>query len=463
MHTSLSPRSRALVTRLTYGLFASVLMLSAPNAASAAGLLDTASSADGLSAARPSSLGNLVIRSRLVRVNAAELARHVAPLGADTAADRIDQAARLDGIVTIELFTDAVATFQRKSIDTIGDSGYAWVGEVNGNLLNFASLIVENGEVTGHIQLTHRLFNIEPLKNGLHLVTEIDTSKFGRELIVPGRARGPAAPQAPNNDDAGTRATGKSIVNVLVAYTKAAKKQDNNIVTHIKQAVSLANAAYANTKIPIKVVLLKTVSAGTYKEAGNGSDGFQGDLNNLDGTNGAALQNIRNMRNQLKADLVSMFRKSDTLGLCGIANLTDTPNGSTTDFAYSIMAQNCISNLSFHHEMGHNMGLRHDRYVDPSQGVGYNHGYVNTAAQCKIRSIMGYNNDCAARGFNCTRINAFSTGKFVVTVGSTNCAIGTNKGKPNAADNTQRLKETRTPISNYRGGPAHASAVADAF
>jgi hypothetical protein len=76
---------------------------------------------------------------------------------------------------------------------------------------------------------------------------------------------------------------------------------------------------------------------------------------------------------------------------------------------------------------------------------------------------MGYNNDCAARGFNCTRINAFSTGKFVVTVGSTNCAIGTNKGKPNAADNTQRLKETRTPISNYRGGPAHASAVADAF
>jgi len=83
-------------------------------------------------------------------------------------------------------------------------------------------------------------------------------------------------------------------------------------------------------------------------------------------------------------------------------NLTDHPSAATKAFAYHVTNWLCVSNLSLHHEMGHNMGLRHDRYVDPTPGVGYNHGYVNRTAGCHIRSVMAYNNDCADHGSYCT-------------------------------------------------------------
>lgn len=102
----------------------------------------------------------------------------------------------------------------------------------------------------------------------------------------------------------------------------------------------------------------------------------------------------------------------------------------------------CVMNLSFHHEMGHNMGLRHDNYVDPT-GKGsknYNHGYSNLKA--KMRTVMAYNNECVSKGFNCTRINWFSSAKIKATG---NVKIGAG-----GQDNSKRLGETYVAISAYR-------------
>jgi hypothetical protein len=426
------------------GLAAAFLLLPSAAPAWAAGLFDPATSLDMQAASRKTApLARFASRSRLVRINTAELTRHVAPLGMDTAPNRVQRAAALDGVVTLQLFPDLTVTFKRSEIDTVGDRGYAWTGQIDGSPLKFASLIVDEGQVTGHIQLLRRLFKIEPLGNGVHRVTELVPSLFPPEH--PGKPGKPAL-----NDDNGDAAPAitpraKTQIRVLVAYTNAAKAEDANIVNDIKQAVSLANTAYNNTGIPIRIVLAKIMSAGTYNE----SSDIQNDLNNLDGSNGTTLRNVRRQRNRVNADLVSMFRKSDP-NFCGIANLTDRPRAATKSLAYSVMVWGCISNLSFHHELGHNMGLRHDRYVDPTRGVGYNHGYVNTNSACKIRTVMGYNNRCTSLGFCCTRINAFSTENFVYMVGNTNCRIGTAKGKRKAADNTQRLKETRSKIRGYR-------------
>ncbi|MGG2334348.1 M12 family metallo-peptidase, partial [Salmonella enterica] len=78
---------------------------------------------------------------------------------------------------------------------------------------------------------------------------------------------------------------------------------------------------------------------------------------------------------------------------CGLAWLT--PGAAS---AYSSIVRSCaISNLSFPHEIGHNLGARHDRYVDPSSSTtAYNFGYVDTAA--RVRTIMAYNNACSDAG-----------------------------------------------------------------
>lgn len=415
--------------------------------ASAAGLLEAATTADLRAVpSTGSNLGALAARSRIAKLDLGELARHVAPLNIDTASDRIARARTLDGVITIELFPDAIVTFRRRSVDEIGDSGYAWVGDVDQNPLYYASLIVDQGQVTGHIQLLHRLFQIEPLGGGLHRVTELRANNFPPD--DPGEhSRREAAPGQFGTVVPGTVTT----IRVLVAFTKqAAVDAGGNaaIVNQIKQAVSLANVGYSNSKIPIKLVLAKAMSAGTYVEESD----IAVDLDNLDGNNGAVLSAVRAQRPVVHADLVSLFRKSDP-SFCGIGNLTDHPSAATRKFAFHVMNWTCISNLSFHHEMGHNMGLRHDRYVDSSVGVGYNHGFVNGTNGCRVRSVMAYNNSCSDRGFNCTRINYFSTQAFVVPklpgVTTKACQIGVAKGSAKASDNAQRLRETRAAIGGY--------------
>jgi hypothetical protein len=136
--------------------------------------------------------------------------------------------------------------------------------------------------------------------------------------------------------------------------------------------------------------------------------------------------------------------------VCGLAwfpggGAMPTPSAATRETGFSVTAHGCVTNLSFHHELSHNMGLNHDRYVsDPAGANIYNFGFVNF--QKRVRTIMAYNNYCAERGQNCTRINWFSSPTIRATG---NVVIGKPAGTAAAADNTRRLIETRTPVSQY--------------
>jgi len=418
------------------------------SAAVAAGLLAPVSDTEARVAAGKGSVGGAhVLRSRIVKVDTAELARHVAPLGGGAAADRITKANALDGVIGVDLFPNVSATFTRTDVDDVAGS-LAWVGETKAGSSEFVSMIVDNGQVTGFVQLGSRTFRIEPLDGAIHRVLEIDASKLPEDRVkeIPAsKISTMGAPSALDQARAGTN----TIIRVLIAYTKAAKVEDANIVNDIKNAVSIANAGYKNTNMLIKLQVADIISAGNYNEA-TGGDDFEKNLNDVDGSNGSVLKAIRTKRNKLKADVVSLWRKTNSQGLCGIANLTDHPKATnTSNFAFSVMNWQCISNLSFHHEIGHNMGLRHDRFVDNTPGVGYNHGYVNDNQLCKVRTIMAYNNACSNQGFNCTRVNVFSTPKFVwILPNQTRCVIGV----ANSTDNSRRGKETKGQISKYRTG-----------
>jgi len=123
-------------------------------------------------------LGQLATRTRLVRLNRAALGRHVAPLGMDDAPDRIERARSLDGVIAIEPFPGVKATFHRTDVDTIGGSGYAWTGRSAGNQQGVASLIIDDGQVTGDIRLGRRTFRIAPVSGIVHRVSEIDATRF---------------------------------------------------------------------------------------------------------------------------------------------------------------------------------------------------------------------------------------------------------------------------------------------
>ena len=421
--------------------------------AAAAGLFDAAGAADARTAAAQAAPSDpQAVRNRLVRVNAGELARHVVPAGLDKSTQRVARARQLDGVVQIELFPGTILNLRRTDVSANADGGYVWAGQSDEKTFHEALLIVENGKISGRVQMHDRLFRIDHVSGAVHRITELNSQQFPPE--APPRVAPPAAGQSGSStqapDAVAPNAVAKVKVRVLVAYTTAAQSRSPNINTEISQAISLANQAYTRGNIPIVLEL-----AGKMRPAYNENAGYEQNLTDL--TSGASLKSVRTRRASLRADLAVLLRRSGEF--CGIAWLPPNggspamprPSAATRETGYSIVGRDCITNLSFHHELGHNMGLNHDRYVS-SQAANnvYNYGYVNRAE--RIRTIMAYNNDCAARGFNCPRVNYFSSPTVRAQPG--NVLVGKAQNASGAADNTRRLREIRNLIGNYYPPPA---------
>jgi hypothetical protein len=299
--------------------------------------------------------------------------------------------------------------------------------------------------------LSRRFFRIDPIGNGLHRVTEIDHSKYPNRLndaVVP---PGLPAPRSKSQLDNVEPAINTQ-VRLLAAYTTKAKQQAPNVVNLVKLAVASANKAYVNTGIPITLVLAGTMSAGVYADGPDTGNQWSKRLSDVTGLNNPnTLKVVRTKREQLKADLVTLI-VGNSLIYCGLAWIIPDPSPATSQYGYSEIAQGCLSGgIVLPHELGHNMGLNHDRFTYKQQtgltppNSQYNFGYVNLPA--RIVSIMSYLSACQAKGITCNYIPWFSTSKKKYQGKS---VMGIAQNKAGGADSTRRLNETRTGISKYR-------------
>lgn len=148
----------------------------------------------------------------------------------------------------------------------------------------------------------------------------------------------------------------------------------------------------------------------------------------------ASTPSVNTLRDTYGADLVSLWVGSGTYsGACGIGYLNSNPTNYNDAAAYTVCDYNCaMTNLTFAHECGHNMGLRHDYFVDASTTpCSHHHGYVNqmvipggSPSSGRWRTIMAYNDECATNGFNCTRLARWSNPTLNYLGDPTGIAIG---------------------------------------
>ena len=233
--------------------------------------------------------------------------------------------------------------------------------------------------------------------------------------------------------DFGSPCPGSSVIDIMVVYTPQAETSwggQANTIANITQAVTGMNSSMSNSGINNVTFRLVHTEKVNYTESGN----FSTDLTRLSGTSDGYMDNVHALRDQYGADIVSLVIGSPT-NTCGIGYLNTNPSAYSAGNAFNISLYSCVvGNFTIAHESGHNMGLRHDWYVDASTTpCSHHHGYVNevalaqgtsSSASSRWRTIMAYNDRCAVAGFNCTRVNIWSNPNLTYNGDAAGQAIG---------------------------------------
>ena len=384
-----------------------------------------------------------VLRAQRVGLNAAVLSRPmVAPL---PPVDRSE-------LVRLDLFDEEPVILARTGGRLLARGGHSWLGRPLEDGIGLAAFVVRHGLVYGSLRRPGSNVRIRPEPGGGHRLEEMDEAGWPEETgdfvpVWPGGAADASVPAA-------TLGGGPTQIDVLVVYTEQARLAAGG--TEAMQAlVDLGevetNASYANGGVDQRIRVVHSAEI-DYGESGSSST----DLGRLAGTTDGFMDEVHALRDTYGADAVSLWVET---GGCGIGYLMTSVSSGFADSAFNVCRLSCATgNLTFGHELGHNMGLRHDWYVDDTSGspFTYNHGYPYPAGSW--RTVMSYNNLCADLGGGCTRLQRFSnpdedeggapTGVAAGT--STSCVEGDTANPPCDADNRLALDSTAATVAAFR-------------
>lgn len=326
--------------------------------------------------------------------------------------------------IGITLFNGNTFTANRLEVEGLeirGANDLTWRGKIIDGRFGGDVVITQKGRFyAGLIYSPDAVYEIVP-KGERHYLVELD-----QDLFPPcaGSVKGDAAaavPQAGPGVDSGDR------IDVYVIYTAAVRTSaggDSQAQTIAQQAIDATNTSYINSKIRQRVRLVGAELTALV-ETGD----FSTELSNLRANATAGTR-----RNELNADLVDMLTNSTAA--CGIGYLMGGLGGNPNN-GFTVTARTCaVGNLSFAHELGHNMASHHN----PENGgtatypYGYGH-YVNGS----YRTVMSYSDPCTS---GCTRVPYFSNPNVIFN--------GQPTGIDNARDNARSINNTADWIANYR-------------
>ncbi len=415
----------------------------APDEAMASGLF---SEVEGDS---PPSPGVDTLASRLVEIDFGQLSQvtksQVGPKGPVTGKPTEPQA------LVLNLFDDVVLTGIVEHVEPTS-SGHSLWGRLDGVGLGTFTLVVNGSVVVGTVRTPDAVYTIRTAGDGTYVIRQIDESSLpplGEPL------EGPlSTPEARSESDDVPPDDG-SMIDVMVVYTPLAKHQQGGraaIEALIDLFFAETNQVNANSGVThrIRLVLRDEVD---YIKEGNAVIDLGRLLDDSDGY----MDHVHDLRDLYAADLVHIV-VGRSVNVCGVAA---SIGGDESD-GFALTVDHC-GGLTFAHELGHNMGLHHDRYLFRVPVTGSHYGYVNqrmfdegAPESARWRTIMSYPSQCLeVGGFYCGGLLYFSNPEVTYNGDPMGVpADNPSTGVDGPADGVGSLNERREITANFRRSSA---------
>ena len=402
----------------------------------------------------PPSIGVDSLASRLVGIDYEQLAQVTAP--PISPKDSATEISPTPQTLVLNLFDDVVFTGMVEHIEPTS-SGHALWGSLDGVELGTMTLVVNGSVVVGTVRTPVAVYTIRTVSDGTYVIRQIDESSLpplgeplGGPLSAPGvRSQ---ADDVPLDDG--------SEIDVMVVYTPLAKRKEGGraaIEALIDLFVAETNQAYANSRVThrIRLVLREEVD---YTEDGNSFIDLDRLINDSDGY----MDHVHDLRDLYAADLVHIV-VGRSVNVCGVAKLNRGESPAEDEASgFGLTVDDC-GGLVFAHELGHNMGLIHDRYEIGVPAEGSHYGYVNqrmfeagALESARWRTIMAYPSQCEEVGdFYCEQIGYFSNPELTYNGDPMGVpADHPSTGVDGPADAVRTLNERRGITANFRRSSA---------
>ena len=245
----------------------------------------------------------------------------------------------------------------------------------------------------------------------------------------------------------GTSLEDGSLIDILVVYTPAAATNIGGtaiMLDRINTAMDNLNLAMTNSGLTTQFRLVHTEEL-VYTESGD----MFAQLGDLREPNNGVMDEIHDLRDLHKADLVSLITNTTTV--CGVANYAYEANTPKPENAFSVVNKNCLGNGSytFAHEIGHNLGMVHDWMDTPCANGGRPYAKGYTAPDESFQTVMGVS------GF--PRVNHFSNPDIDYLGQPTGVPIGMEF----EADNALNAELAAPLVARFRDRDMNANGILD--
>lgn len=344
--------------------------------------------------------------------------------------------------VTLDLFDIGPRTLDLDQPREHPNQTKVWRGRLRGEAGSDVTLVIHGTTMVGTILSNQRLYKIESTGGTLHHLIEIDEEALPPDdhpLVVADDDPNATPPTGGISQQTETTAAaaGDSIVDLMVVYTSTAKAKEGGqaaMEALITLGVDSANQAYSNSQIAMQLRLVHTAEV-AYSESGN----MNTDLTRLQNTTDGTMDQIHQLRDQHKADLVALIvdNGGNSYGIAYV--MTNGPRASFASYAFSVTARDCIANNTFAHELGHNMGNAHDRTTGGTGVYPYSYGYRDEVG--KFRTVMAYG--CPT--VSCPRVKYFSNPRLLYNGRPLGIDHATNPA--NSADNARSMNDVRQVVA----------------